>query len=122
MRMSEHLKAQGVRPSRILHSPTTRTQQTAEILGEVFGVAPVEEKALGFMGDEAELLKKIPDPALDETIIMVGHAPTLMHFAYLLTNRGSLNELLKSSGTLILTFDESIGFGKAKFIEYIKPF
>lgn len=120
--MSEHLKALGIRPSCILHSPTTRTLQTAEILGEVFGVVPREEKALGFMGDEVELLKKIPDPSLEETIIMVGHAPTLMHFAYLLTNQSSLSELLKSSGVLILTFDESIGFGKAKFIEYIKPF
>src|SRR5437660_724178 len=86
-KMSQKLKAKGIAPQKILYSPTKRTQETAEILGKVFQIQPEQEEALAIDAEGHNLIQKIPDPSLNQTVIMVGHAPSLMQFASLLTGK-----------------------------------
>ncbi len=119
--MCERLKNEGFYPDSILHSPLTRTKQTAEIIATLFQLEPHSNEALGNSFDENVLLKKIPDPKLGQTIFMVGHAPTLLRFANRLVGRSTPIYDLDRSSALVLSFDETIDFGKAKFRHYFSP-
>jgi phosphohistidine phosphatase len=120
-KMSLLLKAQGYAPKQILFSPYMRTKQTAEILAELFNISPEMEPTLGLFFDEIELIKKIPDPATNQTIFMVGHAPSLLRLANRLVGRSCPIYEIDRSGAIILQFDEKVDFGIAKFQKYLSP-
>lgn len=120
-KMSAFLLSKGFHPSCILHSPLLRAEETAEILGETFHIQPEVETALSYDFDEQALLKKIPDPKLNETIIFVGHMPSLLLFAHALVGKPFLPGEIARSGTVVLEFEQEIGFGKAHFITYYPP-
>ncbi|MDB6081516.1 MAG: Phosphohistidine phosphatase SixA [Chlamydiia bacterium] len=119
-KMSKQLKEQGILPHQILYSPTKRTRETAEILGTILNIKTEEEKTLAIDEDGRELIKKIPMPALNQTIFMVGHAPSLMRFAsQLLGGKVPIREFMNTSSALVLAFDDEIAFGKAHFVKYL---
>ena len=120
-KMSSFLVDQGLNISRILHSPLLRAKETAEILSAAFHVKPEEENALSYDFDSDSLLKKIPDPKHNKTIILVGHMPSLMHFAHALVGKAFLPGEIARSGVVVLKFDDSIGYGKAHYIAYYSP-
>lgn len=120
-KMSEHLKSQGIVPNQILHSPLKRTKETAAILGEVFHLIPKETPELGLSFREKVLLNEIPDPKLNQTIMMVGHAPTLLYFTNLLLGQRCPIDGIERSGVVILKFHDTVGFGKAEYVNYISP-
>lgn len=119
--MSAFLFSLGFHPTRIFHSPLLRAEQTAEILGETFHIQPEVESALSYDFDEQALLKKIPDPKLNQTLIFVGHMPSLLLFAHALVGKPFLPGEMARSGTVVLEFEKEIGFGKASFITYYPP-
>ncbi|NJO84502.1 MAG: hypothetical protein HC828_18175, partial [Blastochloris sp.] len=65
----------GVNPTRLYTSPLLRARQTADILGQALGVAPVvrAEVAPGF--DVARLEGLTRDLGLDDELMLVGHEP-----------------------------------------------
>lgn len=60
----------------IWHSPLVRTTQTADILREVWGLPEMAPKGWIASGDDLEFEKDLAD-ADTNTLVIVGHAPTL---------------------------------------------
>lgn len=79
-RMGQWLDSQLPDSCRILSSPALRTLQTAEGLGRKFKIHP--DLAPG--ADPADLLKAANWPAARETVLIIGHQPTLGQAASLL--------------------------------------
>jgi phosphohistidine phosphatase len=117
-KMGEFLKAKGYKPDAILHSPLLRAKETAQVLSEVFNISLEETAELGFVFNQNALLEMIPE---NKTLFMVGHAPSLGHFANLLTGKPCIPGEIERSGVIVLEFDDDIDFGKAKFVHYYSP-
>ncbi len=119
--MTQHIADKGYAPTSIYSSPILRAVQTAEILAEKFSLDVNQTEALGYALDRSALLSLIPPPDNNQTLVLVGHAPNLAEFINDLVGEMVLPEGLSKSGTAILSFDEQPGFGKATFVEYLKP-
>ena len=109
------LKSKDIHPKVILSSPLLRAKQSAEILSEILGVPWKEERALSPIFDSDKILSLI---SKDETVIIVGHIPTLEIFTQQLTNANCLPLGLSKSSAVHLEFPEEIGYGKADFVGY----
>lgn len=119
---AQKLKELGVSPKHILTSPLLRAIETAEIIAEELGGCPiVKESALGEDFNADELLKKIPGPSSEETLIFVGHAPTLAAFIHQLVGKAVLQGGLSKSAAVIVDFEEEPAFGSGLFIQHIPP-
>jgi phosphohistidine phosphatase len=119
--MSQHLQKEGLIPDLILTSPILRAQQTAEIISQTFNVSYKYEKDLGneFNGDS--LLKKIPDPDKNQTIFLVGHAPTLAQFVHELVGKKVLPQGIPRSGAVVVDFVQKIEKSQGKFVKIYTP-
>jgi phosphohistidine phosphatase SixA len=107
-------------PSSVLYSPTQRTKESAEIIADSFSLQAKVEPLLFFSQDEMQLFQKIPDPLLNQTIVFVGHAPSLAFFAAVaLGKTPDQGALLQESSALILQFENRIAPGQARFVKYI---
>lgn len=77
--MAEHLRSIGVAPDRVMTSPLTRAVQTAtvatSVLGGVDTLVQDERLAAGF--DIDRLASILKDNADVETLMVVGHEPSL---------------------------------------------
>lgn len=111
-RLANRLKEAGFQPHQILTSPLLRAVQSAEILSETFHIPLLEEEALGELFNAKRLLTLIPPPEQNQTIFLVGHAPTLAQFVNDLTQTPSLPQGLPKSGAAVVTFAERVDFGK----------
>ena len=119
--MSQKLKGLGYRPNVIFCSPLVRTKMTAEILGEAFQLAPINDDNLMLHGDDLKLIATLPDPALNQTIILVGHGPSLLRLANRLVGKATPIYTIDRSGALVIRFDGEVAVGKAQFVEYVQP-
>jgi len=107
-------------PTAVYYSPTRRTQETAEIIAQVFGLEAIREQALYFGQDEDLLFQKLPLPELGETVIFVGHGPSLGMFADLSTGgKVPVQGEMPESSVMILEFSTRIGAGQARFVQHI---
>ncbi|NVD74664.1 histidine phosphatase family protein [Duganella sp. BJB488] len=79
-RMGQWLDSQLPDSCRILCSPALRTLQTAEALGRKFKI----HSDLAPGADPADILKAVNWPANKDTVLVVGHQPTLGQAASLL--------------------------------------
>ena len=79
------LKSKDLHPKIILSSPLLRAKQSAEILSEILDSPWQEEGALSPIFNSDKILSLIPK---DETVMIVGHVPTLEIF----TQHGILAE------------------------------
>lgn len=115
-RLSEKIKNKFA-ISAILYSPTRRTEETAEIIAKYFDLEAAREQALYFGQDEELLFQKLPDPALNESVIFVGHGPALELFATLAIGKAlPVNHSMRESTALILEFPSEVGPKKGRFI------
>jgi len=78
--MAKWLRARLPKKTRILVSPTTRTQQTAHALALPFEVEP----KIGCGADAADLIAAANWPEHSGAVLVVGHQPTLGRLAALL--------------------------------------
>ncbi|MET3131305.1 phosphohistidine phosphatase [Oxalobacteraceae bacterium GrIS 1.11] len=93
-RMADWLGSQLPDSCRILVSPALRTLQTAEALGRKFKLHP--ELA---PGAEAEDVLKVANwPASKESVLIVGHQPTLGQLAALLLTGEALDWEMRKAG------------------------
>ena len=74
------LKARMKKPFRLVVSPTVRTQQTAQALSDQYEVCA----AVGVGTTAESILQAIAWPAVQGTLVLVGHQPTLGNLAALL--------------------------------------
>lgn len=120
--MTEKLKEMGLTPDLILSSPFLRAMQTSEIISEAFGEVPIiPTDSLGDSYDSQEIMALIPPPEKNQTIFIVGHAPTLTRLIFeMLGNFHAIHELATSSATII-DFRETPAPGKGAFSGYFAP-
>ncbi|WP_126447280.1 phosphohistidine phosphatase SixA [Sulfuricystis multivorans] len=78
--MAKWLRAQLPKKTRILVSPTMRTQQTAHALALPFEIEP----KIGVGADAADLLAVAQWPEHSGAVLLIGHQPTLGRLAALL--------------------------------------
>lgn len=120
-RVAMHLNQQGHKPDLILCSPLLRAKQSAEIVAKVH-YAPIEEiEALGGSFDQDALIAKLPPTDQDKTVYMVGHDPTLTLFAHNLIGQKLLPAGLSKSGSVVITFNSTVGLGKGHMVAYYHP-
>ncbi len=120
-RVTEELKGHGLKPTMILTSPLLRALQTAEVISEIFKIPVYEDPALGVEFDGDALLDSLPAPEFNETVVLVGHAPTLAQFVEKLVGAEVLPHGLAKSSAAVIDFHDEIGIGKAKFVGYYAP-
>lgn len=72
-RMAEWLLRHLPKETRILCSPAVRCEQTVRALGRRYEIAP----GLAPGADAAQVLELVQWPGVDETVLVVGHQPTL---------------------------------------------
>ena len=93
-RMADWLSAQLPDSCKILVSPALRTLQTAEALGRKFKIHP----GLAPGAEPDELLKAANWPGAKETVLVVGHQPTLGQVAALLMTGEDLDWDMRKAG------------------------
>ncbi|PJF24132.1 MAG: phosphohistidine phosphatase SixA, partial [Phototrophicales bacterium] len=74
-RAARALKLLGVKPSRLYSSPLIRARQTADILGQVLGVAVQVRSEVGPGFNAAATASLVRDLGRDDEAIFVGHEP-----------------------------------------------
>lgn len=118
---AKQLKDEGIVPTIILSSPLLRAQETAQVITDVFNVPFEDEIALGNDFNQESLLKRIPSPEENQTLFLVGHAPTLGHFINALVGENVLPHGLSKSCAAVVDFKDKVGVGQAKFVSYYQP-
>jgi phosphohistidine phosphatase SixA/ubiquinone/menaquinone biosynthesis C-methylase UbiE len=94
----------GLRFDRILTSPLVRARETADITARVYGDAR-EPELTDLLGDEAEPARTLEGLAQvpAETLLCVGHEPTLSRLAALLVSRdGRARIEMRKSGVALI--------------------
>lgn len=79
-KMAAWLRARVHQPVRLLVSPATRTQQTAQAFGSEFETS----KEVGLHSSANRIVQLVGWPQAEGTVIVVGHQPTLGQLAALL--------------------------------------
>jgi phosphohistidine phosphatase len=89
-RMADHLRAEGVSPRRVLCSTATRARETWDAVGPSLASAPeVVHRRDVYDADDADLLAILRDlPDEVESVMVVGHNPTLEDLAHALAGGG----------------------------------
>ena len=86
--MSEHLRERNIHPDLVICSPARRTRETLERIETVLGRGAVRvEPRLYECGAEGLLavLREIPDR--EESVLLIGHNPSLQELALVLARR-----------------------------------
>lgn len=118
--LMQMLEEKQINPTIILSSPLLRAKQTAQIATDTFGVKFQDEPSLGDEFDSDALLDKLSILSQNETIFLVGHAPSLGGFINRLVGENVIPHGLSKSSAAIVDFDQKVIFGKGKFIDYFK--
>ena len=115
------LRDAGIKPTLILTSPLLRAEQTAQIATDIFDVPFEDELALGNDFNGQKLLERLSQCGDNETVFLVGHAPTLGEFVNNLVGEIVLSNGISKSCAAVVDFEGDVAFGKGKFTHYYKP-
>lgn len=111
------MKAGGLAFNAILTSPITRAAETAEIVAtEMDGPKPKAVPELSTGASPANALEALIKQRLPESVLVVGHEPTLSRLASLMLTDSSesVGIRLKQGGVIALEFGDRIERGGAK--------
>ncbi|MCB1178253.1 MAG: phosphohistidine phosphatase SixA [Leptospiraceae bacterium] len=123
-KMASFIKVSSLKVQHILHSPYTRTRETAEIYAEELGISEVLESCdeLAPENDCSDLLCKLKPFSNSETFLLVSHNPGISHFAAQLIQEDSLFQNLPfSPGTTLAINIAREFFRKGQIIWMISP-
>ncbi len=107
-KMAYALLKQGIHIDYLLHSPYTRTAETAQIIAEVFQISSEAEPLLAPQANEKWIYEKAIQ--LSGTVALVGHAPSLFNLAMLFFSSKSPSFHLERSGTLKISLQEPVSW------------
>lgn len=110
----------GVKPDVILSSPLVRARQTAQIVGEILGVA-VEEAVELQAGCSFEDLLRLLGRYSEETVMLVGHQPDLSSIAARLINADERGLVLKKAGLIRVEVTGRPQAGRGRLIALLTP-
>lgn len=111
------MRASGLAFNTILTSPATRAAQTAEIVaGELGGPKPKPMPELSTGASPANALEALGKQRLPESVLVVGHEPTLSRMASLMLTDSSesIGIRLKQGGVIALEFPDRVESAAAK--------
>lgn len=117
------LRRMGLHFDRILTSPLVRARETAEITARAFGGAPALEST-ELLGDEAEPPKTLAGLAQvqAETLLCVGHEPTLSRVAgLLLSPDGRARVEMRKSGVAVIECAGPVAPGRGLLQMHLRP-
>jgi len=121
--VAEALRRMGLRFDRILTSPLVRARETADITARVYGSGPAPEPT-ELLGDRADLAAIVDLLAgvRAETLLCVGHEPTLSRVVALLMSRdaGARVEMAKS-GVAVLECPAPPTPGRCSLQLHLRP-
>jgi phosphohistidine phosphatase SixA len=122
-RVAASLRRMGVAFDRILTSPLTRARETADITSRAYGGVPVPEPS-ELLGDRAEPARTLAGLAAiaAESLLCVGHEPTLSRLAGLLISRdGSARIEMRKSGVAVIDCPGAVGSGHGTLQLHLRP-
>jgi phosphohistidine phosphatase len=118
------MKRMGISFDFLVTSPLVRAMQTAEVLGEVFGLAevPPTSDALGHQCAAPAVLALLAKFGPEAAVALVGHEPALSRVAAALIGKsGDAHLDLKKSGVIGIRFDGAPEAGKGELAFMLKP-
>ena len=120
--VNSHLKNElQIEPNEIWTSPILRAKETAELLGQEFGLVPQEEIGLGELElfDELAITNRLKEMPDESTIILVSHAPQIMRLASYWVGTKLFEEPPDTSTAVFLEFPRKIEPGTARFVRMV---
>jgi phosphohistidine phosphatase len=111
------MRATGLAFNMILTSPAARAAETAEIVAnELGGPKPKEVPELSTGASPASALEALSKLRLPESVVVVGHEPTLSRLASLMLTGSSesVGIKLKQGGAVALEFPDRVEQGAAQ--------
>lgn len=118
--VSAHIKDElGIRPTHLWTSPVLRAKETADIVGEVFGLKPQQEAALGEqkIGCESEITQKLQEVPDNSCVMLVSHSPQIVSLASYLANQSLATP--PTSSVAILEFANKVEPGLGRFVRLV---
>lgn len=111
----------GLKATHIWTSPILRALETAQMIGETFGIVPEQEVALSELEASSELeitrkLQEVPDKAC---VILVTHSPQIVRLTSLWAPDAAPIATPPTSSALLLEFAGSVQPGGARFIRLV---
>jgi phosphohistidine phosphatase len=90
-RIAAHMREQGIAPEVVLCSPAVRTKETLAGLGDPLGSARVSLERDMYEAHETDLLAVLRTVGSEvESVLMIGHNPSIQRLALLLCAEGEL--------------------------------
>src|SRR5207244_1171995 len=94
-KVGAHMRPAGIAPALVLCSPSRRTRETLELLGDVIEVDVLLEPAL-YAANEDELLGVLRGvPARVPSALVIGHNPGLQRLAVALAGSGDEEQIAR---------------------------
>ncbi len=118
--ITNRLKESGVQPTKIYTSPKRRAVQTADIMGNAYGVSVIQDKMLDGTRTTEAMIKWLEEAQPGDAIFLVGHLPNVSDLANELSTKKVNVEVVKS-GCIVLNFPGPIAKGEGDFVDYIHP-
>ncbi len=119
-KVNAYLKAMGIEPTQIWTSPILRAKQTAEMIGQEFGITPQEEWALSDdLFDEIETSNRLFEMPDESTIILVSHAPQIMRLSTYFMGGQVFGATPPTSSAAFIEFQGKVKPGKGRFIRLV---
>jgi len=120
-KITQELKQQGIVPTKIMCSPLTRAEQTADVISDVFEGVPI---SITDLLDGTYTTQNIVDALAGledgETVFLVGHVPNMTLLANSLSPE-MVTDGVKKSGCVIFDFPDQIILGRGTYIGYLHP-
>ena len=116
------LTTRGVTAGAVLTSPLTRAKQTAEPLAERFTDGKVTETSyLSIDGFKKRKLTGLATIQGHDTVILVGHQPSLGEYAAWLLGAGRTAVPLEKAGAALIRFDGTASKGDGELVWLLTP-
>lgn len=118
-RIATGMKRLGIEIELMVSSTAVRALQTAETVAEAIGSPPLKESAIFYEGDSREIHASLGDYPEVESLMIVGHAPTLSELgSILISGNADLDIKLGKAGLILVEISSLVdsGGGQLKWV------
>jgi phosphohistidine phosphatase len=126
--IAKHIWEQGIEPDLVLCSPSARTRETLERIGVGEGAEVRIEDDIYGASEEGllDVLRRVPDDV--DSVMLIGHNPSLQALALSLAGNGSgiprMRQKFPTAALATLDFDRrwrDLAPGAAELAAFVKP-
>ena len=130
--MAGYLDRNRIEPAQILCSPSRRTHETLERMGETFGATiPTRFEKGIYLADVSALLRRLKRLGDVDSVMIVGHNPGLQSLAWVLVGSGEeairarLARKFPTGALAVLNADiqewRQLEAGRARLVDFVCP-